>query len=95
MNDRYETINKIANANKKRENQSDYPVDKFPPVMRELIDTLHDDSQIPMEIIGNAVLAAASMACQSLVDVELSHNTTPELCSLYLLTLAESGEGKT
>ncbi|AZT48941.1 DUF3987 domain-containing protein [Salmonella enterica subsp. salamae serovar 42:r:-] len=79
----------------KKKNQSDYPVDKFPPVMRELIDTLHDDSQIPMEIIGNAVLAAASMACQSLVDVELSHNTTPELCSLYLLTLAESGEGKT
>ncbi|EJS8004581.1 DUF3987 domain-containing protein [Salmonella enterica] len=95
MNDIYETINKIANANKKRENQSGYPVDKFPPVMSELIDTLHDDSQIPMEIIGNAVLAAASMACQSLVDLELSHNTTPELCSLYLLTLAESGEGKT
>ncbi|WP_411170842.1 YfjI family protein [Klebsiella michiganensis] len=95
MNDIYETINKIDNANKKRENQSGYPVDKFPPVMSELIDTLHDDSQIPMEIIGNAVLAAASMACQSLVDLELSHNTTPELCSLYLLTLAESGEGKT
>ncbi|HFV9295545.1 TPA: YfjI family protein [Serratia fonticola] len=95
-----ETIQKLL-AKRDLDNKSlyaglnNYPVDAFPPVMQDIIRALHDDSQIPMEIIGNAVLAAASMACQSLVNVALPHSTTPQPCSLYLLAIAESGEGKT
>ncbi|ALX92489.1 hypothetical protein AV650_02455 [Serratia fonticola] len=95
VSDMDDTIKMLAEAGKKRKNQSDYPVGDFPPLMRDLINALHDDSQIPMEIIGNAVLAAASMACQSLVNVTLPHAATPQPCSLYLLVIAESGEGKT
>ncbi|AMG98882.1 MAG: YfjI family protein [Enterobacter asburiae] len=72
-----------------------YPVDAFPPILRAVIQALHEETQIPAELIGNVVLAAASLACQSHIEVIPTHTTQPESCSLYLLTLAESGEGKT
>ncbi|MGJ3438231.1 YfjI family protein [Serratia liquefaciens] len=71
-----------------------YPVEAFPPLLQDVIRALHTDTQIPIELIGNAVLTAASLACQSHVEVIQSHMTTAEPCSLFLLTLAESGEGK-
>jgi len=72
-----------------------YPVDAFPPILRTVIQALHEETQIPAELIGNVVLAAASLACQSHIEVIPTHTNQPESCSLYLLTLAESGEGKT
>jgi hypothetical protein len=72
-----------------------YPVDAFPPILRAVIQALHEETQIPVELIGNVVLAAASLACQSHIEVIPTHTNQPESCSLYLLTLAESGEGKT
>lgn len=71
-----------------------YPIEAFPPVLRQVIQALHADTQIPIELIGNTVLTAASLACQSHVEVIQSHMTTAEPCSLYFLTIAESGEGK-
>ncbi len=72
-----------------------YPVQYFPPMLRNVIRALHDNTQIPVELISNVVLAAASLACQPLVAVIRPHTNMPEQCSLYLLTVAESGEGKT
>lgn len=72
-----------------------YPVQKFPPVIRNVIQALHNNTQIPVELIGNVVLAATSLTCQSLVEVIQPHTNMPEPCSLYLMTIAESGEGKT
>lgn len=95
MNSVYSIIKELSDANKKNNINSDFPSYEFPPLMRDLIEALHDDSQIPIEIIGNTVLAAASMACQPLVNVALPHSIQPETCCLYLLTIAESGEGKT
>ncbi|WP_271311513.1 YfjI family protein [Yersinia intermedia] len=74
---------------------NEYPVLYFPSVLKNVIRELHDATQIPIELIGNVVLAAASLACQSLVEVIQPHTNMPEPCSLYLLTVAESGEGKT
>ncbi|WP_413481646.1 YfjI family protein [Serratia proteamaculans] len=71
-----------------------YPIEAFPPVLRQVIQALHADTQIPIELIGNTVLTAASLASQSHVEVIQSHMTTAEPCSLYFLTIAESGEGK-
>ncbi|CAI2534813.1 Uncharacterised protein [Serratia proteamaculans] len=72
-----------------------YPVEHFPSVLRNVIRALQDSTQIPVELIGNVVLAATSLACQSLIEVIQPHTNMPEPCSLYLMTIAESGEGKT
>lgn len=72
-----------------------YPVQQFPPVLRNIIQSLHNNTQIPLELIGNVVLAAISLTCQSLIEVIPPHTNMPEPCSLYLMTIAESGEGKT
>ncbi|CAI1006559.1 MULTISPECIES: YfjI family protein [Serratia] len=72
-----------------------YPVQAFPPVLRNVIQALHNSTQIPVEMIGNVVLAATSLTCQSLIEVMQPHTNMPEPCSLYLMTIAESGEGKT
>lgn len=72
-----------------------FPSGSFPPVMEKIIETLHEETQIPKELIGNVVLAAASLACQSLINIESPYTKMPEQCCLYLMTIAESGEGKT
>ncbi|EMT6385312.1 YfjI family protein [Providencia rettgeri] len=72
-----------------------YPVDKFPPILRNVIFDLHTEMQIPIELIGSVTLGAVSLACQSLIEVIQPHTGMPEPCSLYLMTIAESGEGKT
>lgn len=72
-----------------------FPSNSFPPVLCNIIETLHEETQIPKELIGNVVLAAASIACQSLINVESPYTKMPEQCCLYLMTIAESGEGKT
>lgn len=72
-----------------------YPVRHFPSVLRNVIQELHNNTQIPLELIGNVVLAATSLTCQSLIEVIQPHTNMPEPCSLYLMTIAESGEGKT
>lgn len=77
------------------ESLQSYPVKCFPPVLRDVISALHFNTQIPVELIGNVALAAASLSCQSHVNVMTPYSDIPEPCSLYLLTIAESGEGKT
>ncbi|TBL64574.1 YfjI family protein [Hafnia paralvei] len=72
-----------------------YPVNSFPLVLQNVIQALHNNTQIPLELIGNVVLASTSLTCQSLIEVIPPHTNMPEPCSLYLMTIAESGEGKT
>jgi hypothetical protein len=71
-----------------------YPVDSFPPILKNVITTLNQDSQLPVEMIGSTVLAAATLACQRLSDVISPYGDASEPCSLYFMTLAESSEGK-
>ncbi|EMM7793225.1 DUF3987 domain-containing protein [Klebsiella oxytoca] len=76
-------------------NPSHYPVDVFPDVLRDAIIALHEDTQFPVEMIGSTLLAATSLALQPLVEVISPYSTDKaEPCSLFLLTLADSGEGK-
>ncbi|MBW5980027.1 hypothetical protein CF033_24175 [Klebsiella michiganensis] len=72
-----------------------YPVNLLPPVMKDVVKALHDDTQIPLELIAAAVLSAAALACQAHIEVVPPHSSDPMHCALYLLTLAVSGEGKT
>jgi hypothetical protein len=48
-------------------NLNNYPTDVFPSVLRNVITTLHEDTLIPIEMIGSTVLAALSLALQPLV----------------------------
>lgn len=76
-------------------NVNNYPVEAFPPVLRDAITAFHEDTLIPVEMIGSTVLAAVALARQPLIDVASPFgNKKPEPCSLYFLTLAKSGEGK-
>ncbi|MBD8109265.1 MULTISPECIES: YfjI family protein [Erwiniaceae] len=76
-------------------NLNNYPVESFPGKLRDVIETLHEDTLIPIEMIGSTVLAALSLALQPLLEVASPYgNKKPEPCSLYFLTLAKSGEGK-
>jgi len=85
----------LQNSPEGKASESAYPVQQFPPVLRNVIQALHNNTQIPVELIGNVVLAATSLTCQSLIEVIQPHTNMPEPCSLYLMTIAESGEGKT
>ncbi|EPE4188310.1 DUF3987 domain-containing protein [Yersinia enterocolitica] len=76
-------------------NYNNYPVDAFPSDLRNVITALHEDTLIPVEMIGSTVLAALSLALQPLINVGSPFgNKKPEPCSLYFLTLAKSGGGK-
>lgn len=76
-------------------NANNYPVEAFPPFLRDAITALHEDMSMPVEMIGSTVLAALSLALQPLIDVASPFaNNKPEPCSLYFLVLANSGEGK-
>ncbi|EBS5795626.1 DUF3987 domain-containing protein, partial [Salmonella enterica subsp. enterica serovar Saintpaul] len=72
-----------------------FPLDALPPILKNVVISLHLDTKIPIELICQVVLAAASLACQSIVNVKPHYSQTPEPCSLYFLTLADPGEGKT
>lgn len=76
-------------------NPNNYPIDAYPSKLRDVIVALHEDTQFPVEMIGSTLLAAISLALQPLVEVASPYGTdSTEPCSLYFLTLAESGEGK-
>lgn len=71
-----------------------YPEHLFPAVLSEPLDELHRNTRIPAELTGNIILSAASLTCQSLIEVIHPHTCVPEPCSLYFFTIAESGAGK-
>lgn len=72
-----------------------FDLNVFPPLLRNVILSLHIDTQVSIDLITSAVLAATSLAYQPLIKVVPPHSAIPEPCSLYFLTLAESGSGKT
>jgi hypothetical protein len=72
-----------------------FPVDALGDVLGAAARAIHDRVQAPIAIGGNSVLAAAALAVQGHVDVELpigSGQAKPLSC--YLLTVAASGERK-
>ncbi|MBJ2118258.1 YfjI family protein [Proteus penneri] len=72
-----------------------FPLDALPPILKNAVISLHLDTKIPVELISQVILAAASLACQSSINVQPHYSQTPEPCALYFLTLADPGEGKT
>lgn len=70
-----------------------YPFHALGPVLGPYAAALWKHTQAPDAVCGNAVLAAAALAAQGLANVDMPNAGIKPL-SLFLLTVAESGERK-
>src|SRR5262245_30657380 len=70
-----------------------YPVDVLPDVIRAAVEEVQAEVQAPAEMVACSALSVLSLAGQSMADVARS-KTLPGPCSLYFLTVAESGDRK-
>lgn len=68
-----------------------YPDDTLGP-LRDIVRAVHDLTMAPLAIAAQSALGAASLAVQGHADVETLAGSGPT--SLFLLTIAESGERK-
>jgi hypothetical protein len=77
--------------------QAAYPVEEGLGPLRGAAEAIAEQVQIPICIAGSSVIATSSLAAQALADVKLpiSLDGTPKPLSLYLLTIAYSGDRKT
>src|SRR5471030_2057692 len=70
-----------------------FPVHVFPLVIRNAICEVEQHTQAPLSLIAASVLGSISLASQNRIDVcRLNKLHSPT--SLFILTLAESGERK-
>lgn len=69
-----------------------YPVHALGP-LRAAVEAVEDITQAPVAIAAQSALSIASLATQAFGDVELLGGGTAP-CSLFCLTIAESGERK-
>ena len=71
-----------------------YPVEALGTIAAAAVNEFHGYGQQPLGMIGSSVLATLSLSCQGLADIARdSKNVGP--ISLYVLSIAESGERKT
>jgi putative DNA primase/helicase len=73
--------------------RADYPLGALPEAIRGAVSDVIDAVQAPPEMVASSALAVASIAAQSMADVRRSETLTGP-CSLYFLTVAESGDRK-
>jgi hypothetical protein len=72
-------------------NPPTYPIEAL-DTLAEVCAYMRDEMQLPAETAGQSLLAAASLLTQGLYDVETLASVKP--LSLDLLTLTDSGDGK-
>lgn len=70
-----------------------FPVDAFPKIIRNAIYEVEQHTQAPQGLIAASALGVISLACQNRIDVCRLNNLRGPV-SLFLMTLAESGERK-
>ena len=68
-----------------------FPIGVLPAQLREVVLSVHEDTQAPVSLIFASVLSAMSLGCQDLVDITRPDGKRHPI-NLYLLTLADSGE---
>jgi hypothetical protein len=69
-----------------------YPVAELGPILQPACEAMQRVIQAPDAVCGASLLAAASLAVQGLADVHIDGRVIP--LTLWLLTVAESGERK-
>jgi putative DNA primase/helicase len=71
-----------------------YPVDALPETIRAAVEEVAGFVKAPLPLVASSALAALSLACQAHVDAKRAEKLHGPV-SLYLLTIADSGERKT
>jgi Protein of unknown function (DUF3987) len=74
--------------------QNNFPVEYLPPLIKNAVLEMHRNTQFPLPLIVSSALGAISLACQNTIDVRLPVGSVSS-CSLYMLVVADSGQGKT
>jgi hypothetical protein len=69
-----------------------YPLDALGPLLGSAAKAIADSVQAPAEIAAHAILAVAAFAAQDKANITMDGRTYP--LSLFLLTIAESGDRK-
>ena len=75
-------------------NYDNYPVEAFPEKIKNAIYEIHKNTGFPLPLIASSALSSISLTCQNSVDVQLPIGSVSP-CSLFILLIADSGEGKT
>lgn len=71
-----------------------YPLDALPTIAREAVEEVVGFVKAPVALAASSALSALSVAVQGLYDVERAPGLKGP-CSLFMLSIAESGERKT
>ena len=76
------------------ETASPYPVEALPSIMREAIKASAHYAQAPLALAGQSILGAAVYLAQTRVNAPSRTSNKGQPCSLFMLSLGNSGEGK-
>jgi hypothetical protein len=71
-----------------------YPLDLFPEILRDAIEEVQHATQAPLPLVAQAGLSALAVSSQGLISVARDE-TLRSPVSLFMLSIAESGERKT
>lgn len=71
-----------------------YPVEALPMLMREAAQAIAEHVQAPPALAGQCVIGATAYLAQTRVNAPHIHRPDGMPCSLFLLTLADSGDRK-
>ncbi|KIX33672.1 hypothetical protein SY87_33310 [Burkholderia pseudomallei] len=71
-----------------------YPIDAFPPIIRQAVLDVDAELGGGVELAASAALGIISTVCQEFVNVQRP-KLKPSSCSLFLITIAGTGAGKT
>lgn len=70
-----------------------YPLDALPPTVQAAVQEVQSFTKAPIPLVASSALAALSLTIQSYADVKRAEKLTGPV-SLFLLTIADSGERK-
>jgi len=70
-----------------------YPLDALPDTIRKAVEEVQGFTKAPVSLVAASALASISLATQALFDVKRADGLTGPV-SLFLLTIADSGERK-
>jgi hypothetical protein len=76
------------------QNQNIFPILSTPPILQDAINEVVNATKFSPALVASSILAAIAAACQNSTDVQLPLGQIIPI-SLYLLLIADSGEGKT
>ena len=71
-----------------------YPLHALPPLLREAAEAIARHVQAPAALAGQCVIGAAAYLAQTRVNAPHLHHPEGMPCSLFLLTLGQSGDRK-